>query len=560
MSPQVSNSAPANPSACAVSPARRWLVAGSWTAFVVALLFYAGSVLRVDPMRTELTNLDPRPDAVEYFALARSLLSTGAAEIRIGDEILPSRYPVGFPVLMLPWLAALPEAQALAAPVRTNQTLGLLLLVVVFAWLHRNGRSGSAGFVVLLLATIPSFTALARSTHSDLSGAVFVVFAFLLIAGGLRTNRSGPIFLAAALLGLALNIRLQLIFFAPVLLAMALLPRTGSWAGWFARCAACLAVYLVCTLPTFILNFATFGHPLETGYHFWVPGATGAGRTFNLQFVAPNLRLLWQEFTLTWSGFRSANLSGGGAYFLPTFIVLAVLGALRLRPSRLLLCGGLAVGVFSIGALTYFFLDVRLYFPLLALAPLAMNGLIEDWARPPTLGARFARAKNVVVAALVALSVVGVPSIAGYPDLRFTTQSLHALRWPTKRYPGWNERILTRFLHAPEVAPGVVLSDLSPVYLNALLPAGYAAAPVDERHDYQGTPRWHYDGHSAARLVQAAWQKHQPIYAIALTQAEAESLIARLPRIDGTEWRVFLPADPLAPGVVLRLSRSRADE
>lgn len=129
MSPQVSNSAPANPSACAVSPARRWLVAGSWTAFVVALLFYAGSVLRVDPMRTELTNLDPRPDAVEYFALARSLLSTGAAEIRIGDEILPSRYPVGFPVLMLPWLAALPEAQALAAPVRTNQTLGLLLLV-----------------------------------------------------------------------------------------------------------------------------------------------------------------------------------------------------------------------------------------------------------------------------------------------------------------------------------------------------------------------------------------------------------------------------------------------
>src|SRR5437660_11254136 len=69
--------------------------------FVLALLFYYGAVLRIEFNRTDFLNLNPYPDAVEYFAQAKSLLIEGAPTIHIGYEKLPSRYPAGSPMLMI---------------------------------------------------------------------------------------------------------------------------------------------------------------------------------------------------------------------------------------------------------------------------------------------------------------------------------------------------------------------------------------------------------------------------------------------------------------------------
>ena len=52
----------------------------------------------------ELLDLGPYPDAVEYFAQANSILKEGAPTIQIGYDKLPSRYPPGYPLLMIPWL------------------------------------------------------------------------------------------------------------------------------------------------------------------------------------------------------------------------------------------------------------------------------------------------------------------------------------------------------------------------------------------------------------------------------------------------------------------------
>src|SRR5882672_5043665 len=102
--------------------------------FLCALTFYYFAVLRVDYNKTMLLNLAPHPDASEYFAQAKSLRRDGWPSIQIGYDKLPSRYPFGYPVLMLPWLKILPGADAVLAPFRTNQTLGLLLLLMVFAF------------------------------------------------------------------------------------------------------------------------------------------------------------------------------------------------------------------------------------------------------------------------------------------------------------------------------------------------------------------------------------------------------------------------------------------
>src|SRR6266550_5906173 len=90
--------------------------------FICALIFYYFAVLRIDYSKTMLLDLGPRPDATEYFAQAKALERHGWPSIQIGYEKLPSRPPFGYPVLMLPWLKMLSDADAVLAPFRTNQT------------------------------------------------------------------------------------------------------------------------------------------------------------------------------------------------------------------------------------------------------------------------------------------------------------------------------------------------------------------------------------------------------------------------------------------------------
>jgi len=101
-----------------------------------ALTFYYLAVLKIDYKKTALLDLRPCPDAAEYFAQAKRLLKDGSPSIKIGNDKLPSRYPPGYPALMLQWLKVLPEGESVLAPFRTNQTIGLLLFLAVFGFLR----------------------------------------------------------------------------------------------------------------------------------------------------------------------------------------------------------------------------------------------------------------------------------------------------------------------------------------------------------------------------------------------------------------------------------------
>src|SRR5438132_4297648 len=239
--------------------------------FVLALLFYYGAVLRIEFNRTDFLNLNPYPDAVEYFAQAKSILKEGAPGIQIGYDKLPARYPPGYPILMIPWLRFLPQ-NAILAPFRTNQTIGLLLLVGIFTLYFAIRRPLAGGLASLLIATQPAFTSFSRSSLSDLSGGTVTVLAFALVYLGLAWRRRWLIYCAAIVLGLSLCIRPQLLFMAPLLIGMAVFPVTNDdWAKWFMHCCLVLVVFAVFASPYFILNTLEFGNPLKTGYEFWVP-------------------------------------------------------------------------------------------------------------------------------------------------------------------------------------------------------------------------------------------------------------------------------------------------
>src|SRR5215208_6184582 len=293
--------------------------------FVLALLFYYGAVLRIDFKRTDFLDLGPYTDGVEYFAQAKSILKDGAPTIQIGYDKLPSRYPPGYPILMIPWLRFLPH-NGILAPFRTNQTIGLLLLAGSFVFYLTIGRPLAGGLAALLVATQPAFVTFSRSSLSDLSGGAIAVLAFALVYLGLAWRRRLLIYCAAIVLGLSLCIRPQLVFFAPLLLAMALFPASVSWTRWFMHCCLALAVFTVAASPYFILNTLQFGHPLKTGYEFWVPVLADKQTAFSLHNVPRQLALIWSEITASWDQFRVANLFGTGTYIVPAFVALCALG------------------------------------------------------------------------------------------------------------------------------------------------------------------------------------------------------------------------------------------
>jgi len=502
--------------------------------FILSIFFYYSTVLRVQLRNTDLLDLGPYPDAVEYFAQANSILKEGSPTIQIGYEKLPSRYPPGYPVLMLPWLASLPHHQVLA-PFRTNQTIGLLLLVGSFGFYFSIGRPATGGLAALLLATQPAFTSFSRSSMSDLGGALAAVLAFALVYSGLRRARRWPIYCAAVVLGLSLCIRPQLLFFAPLLIAMALFPNGDSWPKWFMHCCLALTVFAAATLPYFLFNAVQFGHPLKTGYDFWVPDWTQNVGLFSPHNVPAQLAVLWSEMTVNWNEFRVANLFGTGTYIVPAFILLALVGLAFVRVDRFTVSAFLAGVTYFIATLMYAFFDPRFYLPLfLLLVPLAV--LPAEWAVCKTLTLRLS-VSSVCVMVLFLLTCIGYPSQSGFKPEKNRFQAWDAIRYPMNKGISRQYEAQKVLASSFRDAPGLVLSDTDPPYLNVLLPKPFVAVPVDDRHNYCYSSLWRYGKAEAIQFVTGAVGRAIPVYALFAPSGHIDQDIQRLPQIQGYTWK-----------------------
>src|SRR6266508_327989 len=366
--------------------------------FLCALTFYYFAVLRIDYSKTMLLDLGPHPDATEYFAQAKALGRNAWPYIQIGYDKLPSRYPPGYPVLMLPWLKLLPGGDVVLAPFRTNQTLGLLLLLAVFAFYAYLAMPLTGGFAALLLATLPGFFTFCRSSLSDISASVLVVLAFMFAYLGVKEERRRKIYLSAVLLGLSLNVRLQSLFFAPVLLAIALLPVRGRRTQWFLHCAAVPAAFVLAASPVLVLNAIQFHSPFKQGYDFWIP------------YFSKNASALLNEFSLRPLGYHTANIFGTGTSFVPAFLLLSFAGLFFIRLDRFVMCAYLASLAFLAVILShnYRLVDARYYLPLLILS-IAVAVLPVTWAAKNLFTGR-----RIVIA--MAIFVLFASACLGYPS------------------------------------------------------------------------------------------------------------------------------------------------
>jgi 4-amino-4-deoxy-L-arabinose transferase-like glycosyltransferase len=524
---------------------------GGLLLLLCALTFYYFAVLRIDYQKTALLDLGPHPDATEYFAQAETLSKGGQPTIQIGYETLPSRYPPGYPALMLPWLKILPQAHSVLAPFRTNQTIGLLLLLAIFVFYIYLAMPLTGGFAVLLLATLPGFFTFCRSSLSELSVSLFIVLAFMFAYLGVKEERRWKVYLSAVLLGLSLNIRIQSLFFAPLLLVMAMLPTRGMRLRWLLHCAAVPIVFLTAASPILVLNTIEFGSPLKTGYDFWVPFFSEKHVFFSFHYVLGNAGELWRQLTLQPHSYDAVDIFGTGTSFVVAFVLLSCVGIFFVRPSWFSCCAFIAwLFPFLAGLCFVFGSDGRLYVPLFII-------MVSVAVLPVAWGVNnfFAYRRSVfalAVLVLFAAACLGYPSRSGHKSrdinrsqawdaLHFSTSPREPIQFVAQRYFG------SRF----QGEPGIVLSDIDPVYLNALLPRSFVAAPIDGNHHYKWSHAWRYDRPQALALVQRGLSQSLPIYALFVSKQEMQEKTGRLPRVDGYDWHLV---DSSAEAAILRLA------
>ena len=523
-----------------------------------ALTFYYFAVLRIDYSKTTLLDLRPYPDATEYFAQAKALDRDGWPTIQIGYEKLPSKYPFGYSVLMLPWLKILPEADAVLAPFRTSQTMGLLLILAVFAFYAYLAMPLTGGFAVLLVATLPGFFTFCRASLSEVSASLLIILAFMFAYLGVKEERRWKIYLSAVFLGLSLNIRIQSLFFAPLLLAMALLPMRGMRWRWLLHCAAIPVVFMLAASPTLILNTIQFHSPLKTGYDLWEPYFGENHLRFRLRYIPTTAATLWKELTLQPRGYYAANIFGTGTSFVPAFVGLVCTGLFFIRLNWFVGCAFLAgLGSFAASLCYWSGRDGRFYLPLLILL-VAIAVLPVTWAANNVRAAkRIIRAAAVFI--LFTAACLGYPSRSGYNTPAIDrSQAWDAFHFTTSAAQSVNFIAQKHFARAAGRRPGIVLSDIDPVYLNALLPRAFVAAPIDGKHHYKWSYTWRYDRPQALALVEHGLQQSIPVYALFVSRDEVATKQSRLPNVAGYKWQTLNNADRNA--TILKLTAIGPDE
>jgi hypothetical protein len=201
--------------------------------------------------------------------------------------------------------------------------------------------------------------------------------------------------------------------------------------------------------------------------------------------------------------------------------------------------------------------DGRFYLPILILL-VAVAVLPVTWAATNLFFKRRI-VTGVVVFILFAASCIGYPSRSGYntPGINRSQawDAFHFATSPSESIEFIAQRYLARRLSQQG---GIVLSDIDPVYLNALWSRWFVAAPIDRKHHYKWSYTWRYDRPQAMALVEHGLRQSIPVYALFTSRDDVGTNRSRLPSVAGYEWRIL--ANAAGNATLLNLAPAGSDQ
>jgi hypothetical protein len=199
--------------------------------------------------------------------------------------------------------------------------------------------------------------------------------------------------------------------------------------------------------------------------------------------------------------------------------------------------------------LAFSYVEWRFYVPVVFLL-VALAVLPAEWA----VGQAFSGRVSVLSAGVLALfliSCIGYPSQSGFKPEGGRSQAWDALHYANGNGKSPRYEAQKEFIRVCRDAPGVILSDIDPPYLNALLPKSFVAAPIDGRHNYCYSRLWHYGKAEAVELVAKALERETPVYGLLVPSKQIDQDIKRLPLVQGYTWKRSNGTDTAAVIVTL---------
>ena len=498
---------------------------------MAALAIFYAAVLRLDLYQTRLLNLDPHPDADEYFAGAVSLARTGTFRIHNAGRMIPPRYPFGFSAMMTPlmWLGVDP----VTVPFRVNQLLGLGLILGAFGMFWRTGDRIAAGLTSLFLATLPGLSVLSRSPMSDLSGATVILASFYCFwryvrsrPGDLRWGLAG-----SALLGVGIWIRTPNQLFMGLFVPIALFGQPQSINDRLRTLAIFGLTFLVAVSPVLVYNYWSFGSPLKTGYDYWMPHALGSSSPragLHPARLGAQTWYMWSELVQEERAlFSIARSFGSGSYLNPSLVLLAIVGvvsSLRGRDRAVLVIGGSALAQF-LPVLILRGADARYWFVFPLILPFIAGRQMSALVRQALAGPRRDWLSAVAIFFLIGATV------AGWPGHKGSLETLDVM--DLRRFRGQSQRYIAA-KHLARLTAGnrtLIVTRFNTSYIYALTAGDRIVSPVHPIDMPTFNPAWFPPAARRAQIDEAL-STGRIVYAL-MTKLQLETDV---PRVEGYRW------------------------
>ena len=442
-------------------------VAGMVAVFLVCVVRNPSS--DTHPFRS----FDPLPDAIEYAVGAANLNAGRGLTLGIDGHFIPSRFPIGFPLLIALCYRLLGDDVANAYWVSVALAAATIPLVYWTAMLVAGDRR-AARWSAFLFATGSLTLSFAPLVMSETCSAFLTVLALGLT---LRCGRTSGAAAAAALglvLGFGLLVRTaNLIVLAPIGLHLV---RTVGRRWGIRRWLALLAPIAAVAAALLVFDARVFGSPWRSGYALYTPRVLFAPR-----FFAANAGAYFRTLALAVGG---KALWLDGPFYGPLLPLLASVGvAVLWRAGERPLVGlfGSWLAVFYLFYASYFYYDFRFFTPVMPLVTiLAAVGLAAALAPLP------ARPRAALAAIAIALHLLQ-PFSVGTSPLAAAWRNRLARRAPANYQ---HVQAVNAYMTAigATAATHVVVSPLNLVYFDHYSNQRYALAPLSHDQEYARVP------------------------------------------------------------------------